>query len=320
MKSTASAPGKVILLGEHFVVYGIEAVLCAIDRRITVETRTVGSGITILSGMGSARIEPGGSTDAALAPIAHIATEAVGEFGHGTGLEITVRSDIPPGVGLGSSSACCVAAAASITGVFAELSRDEILRRALEAERTVFGGASGADTAASTYGGAIRYSTAGGFDGLRVRDLELVVANSMQAHSTGEMVRIVGRFREENREEFDGLCARASELTGDALAALGRGDRAALGGAMSESQRMLEAIGVSNARLRRMTEVADRTGLGSKITGAGGGGCIIALADGPGQRRMQEDLQELGCECFTAGIDHAGLRVETAVSRGGYFI
>ena len=147
MKSIASAPGKIILFGEHFVVHGTKAILAAIDKRVTVTTTfTENKTIKINSELGT--IE---------APISSSYEEVKGEFRPFvylvnkinnpvvSGLEITIDSDIPIGVGLGSSSACCVAAAASISELFNELSSEEILKMSIEAEKTIFPDTSGAD-------------------------------------------------------------------------------------------------------------------------------------------------------------------------------
>ena len=310
MKSVASAPGKVILLGEHFVVYGLKALLCCIDRRVRVTTeRTDGKKITIVSALGGGEIDlADGRIGPGLMPFAYIAKKAISEFGHKGGLRVVIESDIPPGVGLGSSSACCVAAAASITGAFTKLSRDEILQLAIEAERTIFKDVSGADTAVCTHGGVIEYGKETGFDRIEAGPaLDLVISNSGQAHSTGEMVSKVGKFKEENPGHFSRLCGRESGLVLRAREALAGNDLELLGRCMSENQKLLDAIGVSNKRLNSMIATANRTCHGSKITGAGGGGCIISLADGARIGETIGNLREDGLDCFSTKIDYKGL-------------
>ena len=167
MKSVASAPGKVILFGEHFVVYGLKAILGSIDRRVTVtSTKTDDKNIVIKSSLGHVSMPTSGNYDqikGSFRPFTYIAKKMIERFQYDGGLEIIIESNIPSGVGLGSSSACCVAAAGSISGLFSEFTKNEILNLAMEAERTIFREASGADSTVSTHGGIIEYDKESGF-------------------------------------------------------------------------------------------------------------------------------------------------------------
>ncbi|MGI0069119.1 MAG: mevalonate kinase family protein, partial [Nitrosopumilaceae archaeon] len=144
MKSIASAPGKVILFGEHFVVYGIKAILCSIDKRITATSQIIDEKkIKIKSDIGNVEINtdslsrPDSSMNM-MKPFLYIAKKSLEKSGKNVGIEIKIDSEIPAGIGLGSSSACCVAVTASVTGLFEKLSKEEILKIAIEAERTIF--------------------------------------------------------------------------------------------------------------------------------------------------------------------------------------
>ena len=129
MSSTASAPAKVILFGEHFVVYDVKAILCSINRRVKVTTTPIDEKIIrIKSKIGQEDIKAEEETRPSFRPFAFIARKAIKEFNYEKGLEITIDSDIPSGVGLGSSSACCVAAAASVFGLFSSTTKEEILK------------------------------------------------------------------------------------------------------------------------------------------------------------------------------------------------
>ncbi len=196
MKSIASAPGKIILFGEHFVVHGTPAILATIDRRVTVTTTiTEKNSLRINSQLGTFEMQYHSHrrTDDSLEkrryhaknpkyftahnssiknefmPFVYLVaklydwTETKFELvqdRYPDGLEITIDSYIPVGVGLGSSSACCVAAAASLCSLFRALEGDylefgkgkfaddetrEILKIDKEAERTIFPDTYGAD-------------------------------------------------------------------------------------------------------------------------------------------------------------------------------
>lgn len=312
MKSVASAPGKVILFGEHFVVFGQKAILGSIDRRVTVTSiKTDGKDIIVKSSLGEVSMPTSGNYDqvkGSFRPFTYIAKKMIEKFHHDGGLEITIESNIPSGVGLGSSSACCVAAAGSISRLFSDLSKDEILNLAMESERTIFREASGADTTVSTFGGIIEYDKESGYNKIESSsDFSLVIANSKQTHSTSKVVSKVKRFKEENKKAFSELCENESKLIETVRTALKENDLVAIGKCMSENQKYLEQIGVSNEKLESMIKIAKDTSYGAKLTGAGGGGCIISLTDESNIGNTLKKLQENNYECFSAKIDFKGL-------------
>jgi mevalonate kinase len=229
-------------------------------------------------------------------------------FKHPGGIKITIDSDIPSGVGLGSSSACCVAAAGSISGLFTKYSKDEILSLAIEAEKTIFKDTSGADCTVCTYGGIIEYDKKSGFEKINTKtDLCFVIANSKIPHSTKRVVTKVKEFKEKNEKKFSELCEMESRLIEEAKLALKSSDMRFLGQAMIQNQKFLDQIGVSNETLRKLLEDANKTSFGSKITGAGDGGCIIALVDESNLEDTLQNLQSKNYECFSVKIDSDGL-------------
>lgn len=312
MRSGASAPGKVILFGEHFVVYGAPAILCAIDRRVAVTASANGTGrISISSALGSLESPPGRGISEiapALRPLYFLADRMLaGRQGTG-GIDITVESEIPPGAGLGSSSACCVAAAAAVSGLGSRIPRGRVLELAVEAEQTIFAGTSGADCAACMHGGIIRYSRDGGFSSIgQGRGFSLVIADSGTKHSTGSVVGTVGRFRGENRAEFEGMCREAAGLVEGVPGLLARGDAAGVGRLMNQNQECLRRIGVSNTTLDEMVRIGQGAAHGAKITGAGGGGCVVCLAGPGGPGPALRGFERAGYGCFEASIDCRGL-------------
>jgi mevalonate kinase len=209
MKSVASAPGKVILFGEHFVVYGIKAILCSIDKRITATSQIIDEKkIRIKSDIANVEIStdslstPDRSMDV-MKPFLYIAKKALERSRKNVGIEIKIDSEIPAGIGLGSSSACCVAVTASVTSLFEKLSKETILKIAIEAERTIFENSSGADCSVCTFGGLMQYDLKNGFKKINSKNnFDIVIANSKQAHFTSEIVENVRKFRENNEDLF----------------------------------------------------------------------------------------------------------------------
>jgi len=308
LKSIASAPAKIILFGEHFVVHGTKAILAAIDKRVTVTTIfTDNKTIKVNSELGTLEVPISSSHEEVkneFRPFVYLANKMVNSNQNVNGLEITIDSDIPIGVGLGSSSACCVAAAASISELFKELSSEEILNLSIDAEKTIFPDTSGADCTVCTYGGMIEYPSIEKID--NTFDLNLVIANSMIPHNTKNSVKKVNKFKENDEDRFSQLCDLENGLISEVIVAMKNNDVTALGLKMSENQKYLEEIQVSNDTLRDMINSLNEISLGSKITGAGDGGCIIALVKDENVNKVPALLGK-DKECFSAKIDTKGV-------------
>lgn len=311
MKSKASAPGKIILFGEHFVVYGGKAILCAINKRITVSaTKIQENTISIKSNIGDLITipkRPVSEINSPLRPFYFIANKMIEKYNQNTGIEILIRSEIPLGVGLGSSSACCVAGAAAISRLFAKTSKKEILELAIEAEKTIFQNTSGADCTVCTFGGIMEYDK-NGFSEIKLEpNFELVIANSKIEHSTEKMVSKVKQFKEKNEGKFSKLCKEESDLVNKVLILLKNNDLVELGKSMTKNQEYLGTIGVSNEKLSSMIELAQKLSFGAKITGAGGGGCIIVLTNEANVKNVIRNFKKKNYDCFSAKIDLKGL-------------
>jgi mevalonate kinase len=310
LKSVASAPAKIILFGEHFVVHGTKAILAAIDKRVKVTSSfTDDKTIKVNSQLGTLEVPMSSSHEevkSEFRPFVYLANKMINSHQDVNGLEITINSDIPIGVGLGSSSACCVAAAASICELcFAGANELElILDLAIEAEQTIFPDTSGADCTVCTYGGIIEHPSIEKID--NTFDLNLVIANSMIPHNTKNSVEKVNKFKENDEKRFSELCDLENGLIGEVIMAMKNNNSTALGLKMSENQKYLEEIQVSNDTLRDMISSLSEISLGSKITGAGDGGCIIALINDENMDKVPALLPN-DKEYFSAKLDTKGV-------------
>jgi len=308
LKSIASAPGKIILFGEHFVVHGTKAILAAIDKRVTVTSSfTENKTIKVNSELGTLEIPISSSYEevkSEFRPFIFLTNKMINSNQNVSGLEITIDSDIPIGVGLGSSSACCVAATGSIFGLFKEWSSEEIIKISIEAEKTIFPDTSGADCTVCTYGGMIEYPSIEKIG--NTFDLNLLIANSMIPHNTKNSVKKVNKFKENDEERFSQLCDLETKLIDEVITIMKNNDATTFGLKMSENQKYLEEIQVSNDTLRDMISSLNEISLGSKITGAGDGGCIIALVKDDNMDKVPA-LLEKDKECFSAKIDTKGV-------------
>jgi mevalonate kinase len=324
---TSSAPGKVYLFGEHAVVYGEPAVPCAIELRAEVTAERREDGLRIHAGdltIDGFTVEYDGATgerpdidvedslvEAGIGYVSEAVDQARDAAGAPeAGFDVTVDSEIPLGAGLGSSAAVTVAAIDAATrelGV--ELAPAEVAERAYRVEHAVQDGqASRADTFCSAMGGAVRVE---GDDcrTIGAPDLPFVIGYDGGAGDTGALVAGVRELREEY-----GFAADTVEAVGDIVrrgeAALEEGRTEEVGRLMNFNHGLLSALGVSSRSLDAMVWAArDAGAVGAKLTGAGGGGCIVALDDTPETTSALKYTP--GCEqAFRAALDTGGVRPE----------
>jgi mevalonate kinase len=320
LKACGAAPGKIILTGEHFVVYGAPALVVAIDRRVTVKaTERKDQAVRIVSDLdisgtfkeNSFEVEKGGSNSKSFLEPVKIAAEAVMDrAGVRRGLDIYVQSTIPVAAGLGSSSATSVATVAAVGKILQiELSQKDIVDLSLAAENFVHINPSGVDPTIATYGGAILYKRGEGITRIQnIPDLSLVIGNTGQSRNTGNLIKHVRERRDQLPTVIDPLIELAGVLTNKAVESLKEGDIRRLGELMNVNQGFLVAVDVSNEALDRLIYAARRAGaFGAKLTGAGGGGCIVALCSRKAQEKVAEAIHEAG------GIPMMAETVETGV-------
>jgi len=320
----ASAPAKIILFGEHFVVYGEPAIVLAIDKRAYAQAtlrkdnqRYIKSHDLNVSGFFENehfQAQKGGNkAERKLQPIKTIIQKVLDQSDKKVGVNVEIKSLIPVAVGLGSSAAVAASVAAATSQLLnVALSPKEIFQLALEAERFVHGTPSGIDPAISTHGGTLLFRKDEGFKPLRVEaDIPLVIGNTRMQRSTGELVALVQRKRDRYPTIIEPVIKAGGEIVKKAVEALQRGDMPTLGELMNINQALLSAVGVSNEPLERLIHAARNAGsFGAKLTGGGGGGCIIALASQEKLKQIAEAIEKAGGLAFTARKTDEGVKIE----------
>jgi mevalonate kinase len=316
----ASAPAKIILFGEHFVVYGSPAILAAINKRVSVDAYTTideEDKIIIRSDMGVAgryskdgefnALEGGMKSKAVLDPLYSAIKEVLLIRNEKrVGIEVCISSKVPPGIGLGSSAASCVATVAAVASLFQKNpSRQKVCELAIH-KRT-----SGADCYVSTFGGLMQYySKSKNFKNIETKGLlSLVVASTGVKHSTSELVVAVKRFKDRNEILFESLAKQASDICLQACTALESRKIDKIGQLMNENQILLQQIGISHYKVRDIIDICSKAGaIGAKITGAGGGGAVIALAESKQEStKIASRVKAAGYQSFVVEIDYNGL-------------
>jgi mevalonate kinase len=325
----ASAPAKVILFGEHFVVYGSPAILAAINKRISVEAHTIihdnENKIVIRSDIGVAgeyrnngkfnALEGGSKAKAVLDPLyGAIRQVLLMRNKKNIGIEIGISSRVPTGIGLGSSAASCVATVAAVDSIFQKNpSREKICKLAIESERRIHKRTSGADCYVSTFGGLMQYySKSKSFNNIETKEpLSLVVASTGIKHSTSDLVAGVKKFKETNRTLFESLSKQATDICLQACTAIESGKCDKIGELMNENQIILQQIGISHHKVHDIIDICSKAGaIGAKMTGAGGGGAVIALAASKQEsNKIASHIKAAGYQSFKVQVDYNGLYV-----------
>lgn len=325
MGVVASAPAKIILFGEHFVVYGEPAIVLAINKRAYVKMETsrdhnlhLRSTTLNLSGSfegNNFKIEQGNAKEARMRfePVKHAVNSVLEKHAKRVGLNIEINSSIPVGAGLGSSAAVVAASAAAAGALLdVKLSKEDLFRITYEAERIVHGNPSGVDPAISTFGGAIVFQVDTGFKPLDVREeIPLVIGETGVERSTRAQVEKVKIIVEKYPRIIENIMKAAREVVLRAIDAFKANDLETLGALMNINHALLYGLGVSDESLEWLANAARKAGaLGAKLTGAGGGGCLIALSENEKLQQVSEAIQRAGGRPFIARKTDEGVRIE----------
>jgi mevalonate kinase len=270
------AGGKVILLGEHAVVYGVPALAVGLERGVVArvlaadapghELHVAGWGVVV---------RPHDGTDLGNAFKALL--EASGPGIVARPRVVHAHVELPPGGGVGCSAAIGVAVARALDP---SASLESVMARATAWERIFHGNPSGIDVGAAAVGGCLRFVRGEGVRPLvTARTLHLAVGATGRASSTKVMVERVAALRSASPARVGAVFDRVGELVGAAVVALAAGDLEGLGAAMNENHALLAELQVSTPELDELVALARGAGAhGAKLTGAGGGGCAVALA------------------------------------------
>jgi len=267
------AGGKIILLGEHVVVYGRPAVAAGLP---------IGLEAQVVYGLGpSLEGHPGARGDSRPRELVRAAATLVGL--EPSDLVVQVRSELPPGRGFGSSAALAVAVLRALgERAGRTFTRAEELELGRQLEAVFHGTPSGIDPAAAALGGCFSFvrGEPPTITPLALgRPLPLVIAFDDAERSTGEVVAGLRARREAAPDRYDELFDAVAAVVEDGIAAARAGNLAELGRAFDRNQALLETLGVSSPDTDRAVRAARRAGaLGAKLTGGGAGGAIIALA------------------------------------------
>ena len=328
----ASAPGSLKLFGEHAVIYNRLALSAAFNRRAFCKLSRSKDGITIeLKDFGNRKnfsfndilvsytelkglVEKGDMEGLARArkdifsPYKIILGEFLSEFGFSP-LRIPIHSEVPRNSGLGSSAAVFCSLAAELNNFFnGGMSKKQLAELANLGDKVVHGNPSGLDASTCTFGGYISFRRGEWINPLKIKtEVPMLVVNTGSQKDTGEMIgRVAERYKTDKRgvgRIFD----RMEDTALSGIRALKSSNLKKLGGNMNTAQECFRELGLSTPGIERIIETAmDNGALGAKITGAGGGGCVIILTKEPGE--LTPIYKRMGCDSFQTVLGVEGVK------------
>ena len=303
-----SAPGKIILSGEHAVVYGYPALLIAINRRLTLRLNKKKGDDKIIS-----------SCPPFLAKYGLKKISQKLQLKSNQGWRVKIDSTIPMTGGMGSSAALSVAITAALywsTGNNWDI--EKINRLAYEIEKKQHGNPSGGDNTVSAYGGFLWYRKESedlkSFSSLTPKKkIKIVMIDSGKpVESTGDMVEKVKEMRQLDKKRVEGIFKEMEEITRSFLRLL-TGERSYnLSNLLNKNQELLERIGIVSPESSRLIKKIKSLGGAAKVSGAGGwkkgSGIILAYHKDP--NRLMDFVKRNKLKCFQVKLGEEGVRIE----------
>ena len=316
MRVFASAPGKLVLFGDHAVVHGYPGIVTAVDRRYQVTASTVVDAVLQIQTSRDRLHElPYDALPVTQDPDIAYVVAAINQLHSRNRLERGLRL-VTAGpcrsLGLGSSSAISVAALAAAARLFRlDLSPNNLYQMARAAVLDVQGTGSGLDVAAAVYGGTCYLERSGEIPAmLSVERLPLVIGYSGSKAGTVDLVQEVAALRSRHPDLVEPVLATIGRICIRARACLEEGRWCDLGALTNINQGLLEALGISTAKLAGLVYAArSAQAWGAKLSGAGGGDCMFAWADDSRRADVIDRLEAAGGEVADIACGVPGVQV-----------
>lgn len=295
-----SAPGKLLLLGDYAVVYNNPCLVTAVDKRLYVEADIIEK-----------------AEDEILTPQvkeSRFVLETIAYFKETFSIRNSVRiktqGDFSHQVGLGSSSAVTVATLEALNKLFKkDLNKKQVFDMCYSITLSIQGVGSGFDIAAAVYGGTQYYVTGGTtIEPIRLASLPLVVGYSGIKADTPFYIRKVAEAFKYRQEELKSIFSSITSLVEKARSGLEKSDFATTGKCMTQNHTLLQKLGVSIPKLDEMVGAANEAGAwGAKLSGAGGGDCMIALVPDEKRDGVIRAIEKVGGEIIHVSLNAKGV-------------
>jgi mevalonate kinase len=325
MSITISAPGKLMLMGEHAVVFGKPSIVTAVNHRIYATLETISEPKIILnapevglenyqkalSDLGTGQIPKESSF------VEHSVKNFIAKYPIQNGLQITTKAGFSSKFGFGSSSAVTVCVVKGLSEIFGlNLSNQEIFEISYKTVLDVQGKGSGFDIAAAVWGGTILFQNKGEVvEPLDIPNFDLVVGYTGKKYETVKVLDEVKATENQFPDIVQGTYSNIEILVQKAVAMIKTGDDNLLqnlGMLMNFNQGQLDTLGVNCLELAEIIYSAREAGaFGSKLSGSGKGDCAVALVDNSNKSQVAEAISQKGYEVIDIVVNAEGARVES---------
>lgn len=319
-KVTASAPGKLMLFGEHSVVYGHPCLVTAVDQRLSVTVERNGENIFELdapdlglksyskhvSDLGKKQLPQ------AVRFIETLYKIFLEKYPQKESVHVITKSDFSANFGFGSSSASTVAFAKAISVLYGQkLDKRELFDLCYQVVIEVQGVGSGFDLAAAIWGGTLYYvPPAEKVENIKLPKLSIVVGYTGVKADTPTLVRMVQNLKVDHPKKVNQVFNDITRLVGVARHELTKQKWSQVGKLMTENHQLLKKLQVSSRELEKLTKASLQAGAyGAKLSGAGGGDCMIAVVNDKTRDKVATAIEKAGGQIMTVKTQAQGVNV-----------
>jgi mevalonate kinase len=319
-KVKVSTPGKLMLFGEHAVVYNRPCMVAAVDRRFEVEVERIeaeemlvqASGVGIydyrkpLKALGETRVTKE-------LRFVEVVVKKFYQNHQNGGVKIETKNHFSSEHGFGSSAAVTVGLSKALHELFKiKITKNELFNFCYQVVLEVQGVGSGFDIAAALYGGVLYFVTGGKkIEQLKAGDLPIVVGYTGVKADTPTLVRQVAELKRHNPVKVKKVFKEMAGIVERVKRWLPAGEWGKIGQLMDENQILLDQLGVSSLELDKLIKAAKKAGAyGAKLSGAGGGDCMIALVERDKRAMVEKAIEEAGGEVMKVKLGTKGARIE----------
>ena len=315
-----SAPGKLILFGEHAVVYGRPCIVLAVNHRMSVEIGKRNDEKIIINApevnvnnysisLNDLNKEQPKETRFVLMAVRNF----FDKYGIKSGLDIKTKSEFSSKFGFGSSSAttvCTIKALAELFGI--KISEKELFNLSYKTVLDIQGVGSGFDVAAAIYGRGLYFVTGGKtIEPINIDEIPLVVGYTGIKADTPSLVKIVEEKLRANPEEINNIFDKMKDIVETGKKEIQNRNWERIGELMNENQGLLRALDVSSVELERLIAASTGAGAyGAKLSGAGRGDCMIAVVPQEKHEAVKKAIEKAGGEVIPVKTGVEGIRIE----------
>lgn len=315
-----SAPGKLMLFGEHAVVYGKPCIVTAVDHRMSVSINYNEDDIIILNApevnikdlkvnlKDLKKEHPKG---------AKFVLKAVDNFfdkyNVNKGLKINTKSEFSSLFGFGSSSAVTVSTIKALSILFnIAMTKKEIFDLSYKTVLDIQGSGSGFDVAAATWGGTLYYVKGGKImEELEIDNIPLIVGYTGIKADTVTLMNSVKKQMEDEPERISKIYNDMEKIADESKKYFYKKDWKMIGKFMNDNQNLLRQIKVSTPELERLIGASIKAGAyGAKLSGAGGGDCMIALGINDNINKIEKSIESMGGKIIQVNSNAEGVRCD----------